>query len=136
MREERLLNRIRARERESGRRASEDPEKVISSVVKHLQMILNTRQGNVPIAEDYGIPDITSFRHTAPFSIREIEKSIDRTIEKYEPRLKGVRVKFIPQEENRLTVNFQIHARLVLEDKKEPVIFRSKIDSYGKIEIR
>jgi len=135
MREERLLNRIRTREEEYNRRATEDPEKVISSVIKHLQMILNTRQGDVPIAEDYGIPDITSFRHTIPFSIREVENSIGRTIEKFEPRLTGVRVKFISQEEDRLTVSFEIHARLVLEDQKEPVMFRSQIDSYGKIKI-
>jgi type VI secretion system protein len=136
MREDRLLNRIRTRERELGRRATEDPEKVISSVISHLQMILNTRQGDVPIAEDYGIPDITSFRHTISFSIREIENSIGRTIEKYEPRLTGVRVKFISQEEDRLTVSFRIHARLVLEEgQKEPVMFRSQIDSYGKIKI-
>jgi type VI secretion system protein len=135
MREDRLLNRIRTRERESSRRATEDPEKVISSVIKHLQMILNTEQGDVPIAEDYGVPDITSFRHTLPFSIREIEKSIGRTIEKYEPRLEGVRVKFISQEEERLTVSFQIYARLVLEDQKESVMFKSQIDSYGKIKI-
>jgi type VI secretion system protein len=135
MREDRLLERIRTRERESGRRATEDPEKMISSVLKHLQKILNTRQGDVPIAEDYGVPDITSFRHTVPFSLREIEKSIRRTIEKYEPRLKGVRVKFMPQEKDRLTVSFQIHARLVLEGQKEPVMFRSQIDSYGKIKM-
>lgn len=108
---------------------------MISSVLRHLQKVLNTRQGDVPIAEDYGVPDITSFRHTVPFSLREMEKSIRRTIEKYEPRLKGVRVKFIPQEEEKLTVSFQIHARLVLEGQKEPVRFRSQIDSYGKIKI-
>jgi type VI secretion system protein len=135
MREERLLNRIRAREREAGRRATQDPGKVISSVLHHLHMILNTRQGDVPIAEDYGIPDITSFRHTIPFSIREIENSISRTIEKYEPRLKEVSVKFISQEEDALIVSFQIHARIVLEDQKEPVMFKSQIDSYGKIKI-
>jgi type VI secretion system protein len=135
MREDRLLERIRTHEREPGRRATEDPEKIISSVLKHLQKILNTRQGDVPIAEDYGVPDITSFRHTVPFSLREIEKSIRRTIEKYEPRLKGVRVKFMPQEKDRLTVSFQIHARLVLEGQKEPVMFRSQIDSYGKIKM-
>ena len=135
MREERLLNRIRTHEGESSRRATKDPDKVISSVLHHLQMILNTRQGDVPIAEDYGIPDITSFRHTIPFSIREIENSMSRTIEKYEPRLKEVRVKFISQEEDRLTVSFQIHARIVLEDQKEPVMFKSQIDSYGKIKI-
>ena len=135
MREERLLNRIRTHEGGSSRRATKDPEKVISSVINHLQMILNTRQGDVPIAEDYGIPDIASFRHNLPFSIRDVENSIGRAIEKYEPRLKGVRVKFISQEEDRLTVSFQIYARLVLEDQKESVMFKSQIDSYGKIKI-
>jgi len=61
---------------------------------------------------------------------------IRNTIQKYEPRLKAVRVKLIPQEENMLAVSFQVVARLILEEEKDPVVFESVMDSDGKVTIR
>jgi len=134
MREERLLERIRDQEKNPGRSATEDHKKVIVSVLRHLQLILNTRQGDVPIAGDFGIPDFTDFRNTFPYSLREIERSICQTIEKYEPRLNSVRVKFIPQEEDRLALKFKILGRLSMGD--EPVVFESELDAEGKIKVK
>ena len=134
MREERLLERIRGQEKDPGRTATEDTRKVIVSVLRHLQLILNTRQGDVPIAPDYGIPDFTDFRNSFPFSLREIERSICQTIEKYEPRLKSARVKFIPQEEDRLSLTFKILGRLFIGD--EPVVFESELGADGKVKLK
>src|SRR4030065_1609997 len=103
MREERLLERIQTWEREPARRGKEDPRRIVDSVIRHLQRILNTKQGNVPIAEDYGTPDFTDFFLTLPKTEtnpkKEIEKAIRVAIQKYEPRLKGVRVNLVDQEE-------------------------------------
>ncbi len=128
------MERIRTREKDPGRSATEDPKKVVASVLRHLQLILNTRQGDVPIAADYGIPDLTDFRNTFPFSLREIERSICLTIDKYEPRLKSARVKFIPQEENRLALTFKILGRLFIGN--EPVVFESELGADGKIKVK
>lgn len=136
MREERLLERIRMREKMPGRSTSEDPKKVIDSVMLHLQKVLNTRQGGVQIAEDYGLPDFNDVLHDRAAAPREIEKSIRQTIQKYEPRLKAVRVKYVPLEDNLLSINFQIHARLTLEDTDQSVIFESQVGDDGKITIR
>lgn len=135
MREERLLNRLRTWERDPARRGREDPRKIVDSVLEHLQRILNTKQGNVPIAEDYGVPDFTDIRHFSAESVREIERSIRQTIQKYEPRLKAVRVSFVPQDEDNLSLRFQIAAKLVSEAKAQ-VFFETVIDSEGKIDIR
>jgi type VI secretion system protein len=67
--------------------------------------------------------------------VREFARSIRQTIQKYEPRLKGIRVRLIPQEEDFLSLRFQIMAQLVTEDHKEPVLFESVVDSDGKISI-
>jgi len=90
MREDRLIERIRLREKEPARSATEDPKKVMVSVLRHLQKILNTRRGGVPIADDYGVPDFTDFMRVYPDALREVEKSIQNTIQKYEPRLTTV----------------------------------------------
>jgi len=135
MREERLLERIRIFGKEPTRRGKEDPRRITDSVLRHLQRILNTKQGNVPIAEDYGTPDFSDFLLSFPDSIREIERAIRVAIQKYEPRLRGAKVSFVPQEEDLLSLRFQIVAKLDT-DSKTPVFFETQIDSDGKVTIR
>jgi type VI secretion system protein len=110
---------------------------MIDSIIRHLERILNTRCGSVQTAEDYGIPDFTDLRSGFPDAIRDLERTIRNVLQKYEPRLKSLRVKFIPQEEPMLTVRFQIVARLILdEDEKDPVVFESVMDPDGRVTIR
>ena len=136
MREERLIERIRLREKQPDRSTTEDPKKIIASVLSHLQKVLNTRQGSAQIAEDFGMPDLTDYLRGYPASLREVEKSLRQTITKYEPRLKSLRVRFVPQDEDPLALNFQISARLATGGTEEPVSFESQVGSDGKINIR
>ncbi|UCH23937.1 MAG: type VI secretion system baseplate subunit TssE [Deltaproteobacteria bacterium] len=136
MREERLLERIRSWEKAPDRRTREDPAKIVDSVLGHLRRILNTRRGNVPISEDYGIPDFTDFLRSYPESVRDIERTIRQIIQDYEPRLTSIRVSFIPQEEDLFSVNFHISARLATEDDRVPVVFESYVGSDGRVNIK
>ena len=136
MREERLTERIRSWKKAPDRRGGPDSRRMIDSIIRHLERILNTRRGSAPIAEDYGIPDFTDLRSGFPEAIRDLERTIRDTLQKYEPRLRSVRVKFIPQEEDMLTVSFQIVARLILEEEKDPVVFESIMDPDGRVTIR
>ncbi len=102
MREQRLLERIQLWEKEPDRRSREDSGRTIDSVMAHLQRILNTRQGSVQIAEDFGLPDFTDLIDNYPESIRDLERSIRKMIQRFEPRLSAIQVKFIPQEDEKL----------------------------------
>jgi type VI secretion system protein len=136
MKEERLLERLRLMEKEPMRRANPDTGRTVDSVLKHLQRILNTRRGAVPIADDFGIPDFTGLLQSIPDSLREMEHSIRDTIQKFETRLSAVRVTFIPNDEDALSLRFQILARLNAPNQKEPVMFESEVDTDGKIFIK
>lgn len=136
MREHRLLDRIREMAKNPSRRVTEDATQMTRSVQAHLQRILNTRQGNVPIAGDYGIPDFTDLMSGFPESRRAIERTIRDTIQKFEPRLQGVRVTFLEPGEDTLNVNFQITAQLVLPGHKDPVIFDSMLNAGGQITVK
>ena len=135
MREERFLERLRTYEKDPIRRSREDSRRITDSVLRHLRRLLNTREGNVPIAEDYGVPDFTGFLYSYPDSVRDMERTLRLVIQKYEPRLKAVRVGFIPQEESSFSLSFQITARLSTEEKTS-VLFETRVDSEGKIEVR
>jgi type VI secretion system protein len=132
---ERLLERLRTWEREPHRRGSDDQRRCVDSIIDHLQKMLNTRQGNVPIADDYGVPDFLDFLQSYPDSVREIEMSIKSAIEAYEPRLSGTNVTFIPDEDETLTLRFQIMARLATEGERQ-VFFETMVDTDGKISVR
>lgn len=135
MPEERLLERIRSLEREPIRRGSGDQGRLKRSLLSHLQRILNTRQGNVAIAEDYGVPDFTDFLQAMPESVSEIERNIKKAIDKYEPRLSGARVSYLPDEDDVLMLRFQIAATLSAEEGRK-ILFETVIDADGRVRVR
>lgn len=70
-----------------------DPEQqTYLSICSHLTRLLNSRQGALQHLPDYGIPDITEIYQGLPYSINQLSQAIQQTIEKYEPRLRDVRV--------------------------------------------
>jgi type VI secretion system protein len=136
MGKDRLLERIRARQKDPRIRRKENPREVIDSVLHHLQQILNTRQGSVPIADDFGLPDLTELHLDYPDSLRIFERAIRQTIQKFEPRLTGLRVRFVPDEEDPLSLRFQIVAKLESKGYKDPVRFESIVGSDGKVQLK
>jgi type VI secretion system protein len=134
MHEERLLERIRSVEREPLRRGGDNQRRCIESVLSHLKRILNTRQGNVPIAADYGIPDFLDFLQTYPESVHAIEQNIKNAIDKYEPRLSGATVIYLPDEAETLTLRFQITA-FITEEKGRKISFETVVDTEGRIHV-
>lgn len=134
MHEERLLERIRSAEQEPLRRGGDNHRRCIDSVLAHLQRILNTRQGNVPIAGDYGVPDFLDFLQTYPDSVIEIERNIKNAIDKYEPRLSGASVTYVFDEDDALTLRFQIIASLIVEGGRK-IYFETVVDTDGRIRI-
>jgi type VI secretion system protein len=135
MGEERLVERLRSWEREPLRRERADQGRVVDSILAHLRCILNTRQGGVPIAADYGVPDFLDFLQTYPESVREIEHSIWRVIELYEPRLERVQVSFIPWEDDLLVLRFQILGQL-RGGSGAQLRFETTVDTDGKVCVR
>jgi len=133
MYEQRLLERIRTLEETTSYVSGSDISQAISSISAHLQRMLNTRKGSVMIDKDYGIPDFTN----SPFDSlnemgRTIAEEIKEFIQKYEPRLGNVKVSFVEDEENTLSLKFKLEGELVFKGRL-PVTFETWMDQNGKI---
>jgi type VI secretion system protein len=100
-----------------------------------LSRILNTKQGNVPIAEDYGIPDFTDFGSSFLESAGAMERSLREIIQRYEPRLRVMRVSFVPQEDGAVSLRFVILGKLATGDEKIPVHIETVVDTNGKVSV-
>ena len=67
-------------------------KRIIVSIMDHLNRIFNTRTGSIPHLKDYGLPDISEIYRKMPDGIDELIDAVQRTVERYEPRLKNIRV--------------------------------------------
>lgn len=135
MAEERLLERIARMISKDKDDLQTDVEREINSIIKHLQRMLNTRQGSVPIAMDYGIPDFTNFPgETLSETGRKMERIIRGTLLKYEPRLQNISITFDNHPDDVLALRFKLDA-LLLSDERVPVVFETVLSSSGKCNV-
>jgi len=136
MREERLLERIHNLELHPERREGNDPTRQVHSVLRHLQRILNTRQGSVPIADDFGMPDFTDLPGSfSTGATHDMERILKQVINTYEPRLRKVRILFDTRQDDLLALRFKVEAELNRPDG-QPVAFETVVDAGGKITVR
>lgn len=119
-----LLSRLRNGER--------SPD-TVGSVVAHLRDLLNTRVGDAATVPDYGLIDFSDLCHNFPEAISYLQQSIRATILKYEPRLRNVSVRFVPDEDP-LVVRFEIVARLA-DDRRSVVRLKTACDAAGRFSV-
>ncbi len=93
--------------------ATEDMESLMDSVRGNLARLLNARHGFSEAMPDYGLPALTDLSLSADDYVCSVQDAIRVAIEKYEPRLRRVRVTRIAEEEARQTLSFRIDATLV-----------------------
>ncbi len=73
--------------------ADEEAEhRKLRSIIDNLHRLFNTRRGSLPHIPDYGLPDISQVYRDLPYSIDGLRIAIKQVVEKYEPRLRRVRV--------------------------------------------
>jgi type VI secretion system protein len=124
-----LLERIA--EPDTGGRLALDTNRLRRSVLSHLRRLLNARHGHAPAQPDYGIPDLNEFMFSMPESIVPMQKAIQKSIEKYEPRLTKVKVVWAPDEDDPLNIRFEITARIRTDDEEMPISLTTNLGSGG-----
>lgn len=136
MKELRLLERIALSDKEIGRTHATSTHQLIQSILNHLTCILNTRQGSVPIDENFGVPDFTNLAGSViSGTTREIIDNIEKMIESYEPRLKKPLVKLVEDEKSLLSLTFSINGFIKVDNQDIPIKLSSKVLASGRINI-
>jgi len=133
--EQTLLERINNPE-QGAYRLNPEPHLVVASILRHLRKMLNVRQGSVCTLPDYGIPDLNSLFLLYPDAVLALRKIIRNSLEKYEPRLRRVKVRHLPDEDDPLMLRFEITAQLVLDGNSTPVRFETAVGHNGRVKVR
>ena len=104
-----------------------------TAVGNHLRALLNTRQGSAPAVPGYGMVDFTDLMHTFPKGIPTLAAAIRATILEYEPRLKNVSVRHIPDESPWL-LKFEIVGQLA-DGSRTTLKFRTEVSPSGQVNV-
>ena len=120
---------------------------VKAGVIRDLENLLNTKSQILPVPPAYkevnsslfvyGLSDFTSLNPRSTSTRQQLRQDIERTIARFEPRLKNVTVQIeVPTEEER-NIRLRISALMVLDPVAEPVTFDTYFDiNRGEYTIR
>jgi type VI secretion system protein len=77
-----------------GTRPSDVPESDhrLRSILGNLGRLFNTRRGTLPHVPEFGLPDSSDVSRAAPAEVESIRRAIRESVERFEPRLRRVRV--------------------------------------------
>jgi type VI secretion system protein len=129
-----LLERLADPDPDTQRTIRENPRRLADSVMRHLQKMLNTRQGHVLIQPEYGMPDVTDCAEGAPEALDRIRRAIRNSIEMFEPRLQRVKIVHYPADDD-LDLHFGISGQLATDKEQIPVRFSTTVGPSGSATI-
>ncbi|QXX80735.1 type VI secretion system baseplate subunit TssE [Alcaligenes faecalis] len=132
-----MLERIAALETGQIQTQATRAQVLVVSIREHLQRILNTRRGSVPLDPEFGVPDFTNLAGSfSSGSTREIIDSITRMIERYEPRLKAPKVQVSEQGSEVLSLSFSLEGLVQVDDHELPIRLATSISSSGRVSLQ
>lgn len=136
---DRLIDHEPDNSRESARYRVASFRQVMASVRRDLENLLNTRRSIItpPAAYGevntsffvYGLPDYTSKNPSTLTVQSTLRQEIEKTIARFEPRLKRVAVEVDSPEDGNRHLKFRISGILVVDELAEPVTFNTTFDS-------
>lgn len=132
----RFLERLRHARRQGGERDAVETADIVQSVTNHLSRILNTRQGNTVLDQEFGMPDFSALG--ASFSATDlprIERELSAFISRCEPRLRQVHVRYAPDPNQPLQLAFFLDAELALEDGTVRIHWTTLVEPSGRVTI-
>lgn len=122
--------------RSSGQTTNEDIEALARSVREHLGRLLNARHGMSEALPDYGLPSLLDLTMGSGEYVQAVRDAIRTSIEKYEPRLRRVRVSQVQEEDvSTQKLKFVIDAVLVTESGEQRVWYETAINRVGEFDV-
>ena len=83
-------------------------ERRVQSVVSHLRYLFNTRRGSLSHLPDYGLPDVAEAYRDHANAAEPLRVALKEVIERYEPRLRRVRVESRETEAHEMRLVFLV----------------------------
>ncbi|KQQ49865.1 type VI secretion protein [Pseudomonas sp. Leaf127] len=131
-----MLERIIQLQDETHRSHLTQAEILTQSIVQHLQRILNTKRGSVPIDAEFGVPDFTNLAGSfATGQTTQMIENMTRMIARYEPRLKSPRILVAESSQEVLSLSFSLEGLVAINDRDIPIHLATRVSSDGRVSL-
>ncbi len=115
--------------------AEEDLDALMESVRRQLARILNARHGMSEAMPEYGLPALTDLTIGTGDHATTVEKAIRQAIEKYEPRLRRIRVSRVLDEERDQVWAYRVDAVLRSQSGDHKVWYETEVRGSGEFDV-
>lgn len=115
--------------------ASEDIDALMESVRRNLIRLFNARHGMSEAMPDYGLPALTDLTIGSRDYVEQVQEAIKVAIEKYEPRLRSIRVRNATDEDGGRTLAFRVEATLCAESGEHKVWYETTVKGNGGFDV-
>ena len=115
--------------------ATEDLDALMDSVRDHLGRLLNARHGMSEAMPDYGLPAMTDLTIGSGDYVQRVQEAVRVAIEKYEPRLRRVRVTRADDEDSAHRLVFRVDAVLMSQTGEHRVCYETQVASSGRFDV-
>ncbi|MFQ5590629.1 MAG: type VI secretion system baseplate subunit TssE [Phycisphaerae bacterium] len=115
--------------------AAEDLDAVIHSVRRNLIRLLNARHGMSEAMPDYGLPALTDLTIGSRAYVERVKDAIKVAIDKYEPRLRNVRVSRSVEEEGAQRLGFRVEATLIAQSGEHRIWYETTVRGSGEFDV-
>lgn len=114
-----------------------DIQDLTQDIIKNISQLFNCRVDSAPAQMDLGIPPPHELMFDFPESVDRFRDAMIRCINKYEPRLKQVRIQLTEPEEEDLNVHFAV-AGVVENDSGDRMVvnFETTVNQSGMVDVR
>ncbi|MCZ7610525.1 MAG: type VI secretion system baseplate subunit TssE [Ignavibacterium sp.] len=110
-----------------------EEQKIKSSIIENLRMVLSTRQGSVQHLPDFGMPDILQLYFNSNNSIDPVKKEIKNVILKYEPRIANVEVHKTDFDQESMKITLKVVATIKDIPNKEILLTEFSTTGWTKV---
>ncbi len=115
--------------------AAEDVDALMESVGRQLVRVLNSRHSLSEAMPDYGLPALTDLTIGSGDYVHRVREAIRVAVEKFEPRLRRVRVTRVEEEDAPHTLLFRVDATLVTQSGEHRVFYETAVSGDGRYDV-
>ena len=99
----------------------ENAAEKIAAIKRHLETLLNARQGCSQSSPELGLRDFNGVTQASSDLVLAISADIRRSVETFEPRIKVTGVRYQPDPDLPLELNFRLDCQMQVNHKEEQV---------------
>lgn len=108
---------------------AQEMDRLVSSVKRQLERVLNTRRGSCRSAPDLGVVDLNDSTQSSDDTGGRIREAIRHCIREYEPRIDGVEVFAVDNTTAVPGMAFRVNASVRLDTLEQAASFDIHMDS-------